>query len=194
MQKISELSDLELIRRYKETNEERYKTILYERYKNLVKKLYYKGLSWQKNVLDIEDFLQEAYFVCEKAINYVNFDKITDLNTWHFMSTYRYFLLSKINKLNLKEIKTSSVGTDVHDLIKLGKLTLKHNESPIDNLIFENFLQTLPEKERYICFSRYNIGKETITMRKLAKELNCSKSWVLLLDKNIKKKWLQYST
>lgn len=89
-------------------------TTLYMRYLPLINKKYTKFKKIFTSIsMEREDYQSEAYFEMLKAVDYVNFEKITKPDTWKFLGVFIWYLdafsWETVRVFNNKEVKDTSL-------------------------------------------------------------------------------------
>jgi DNA-directed RNA polymerase specialized sigma24 family protein len=94
------LTDYELVKNFKEEENQKYAKILYQRYLPLIRKFSVKVSFRGKDQGRKEDFEQDAFFKIIKCLDNININKIPEqiVNTWKFGFFYKFHLLNLMTK------------------------------------------------------------------------------------------------
>jgi hypothetical protein len=200
-----EPTDYELICECKKEKSKSY-LILFNRYKPYLSKRYYQMkrlIKDKRNIIEFKDFVQEAFFYFDQAVDYTNLNKITDPKHWKFLTPYMYFIrnlikiqVSKTNK-ELTIIKDnpkyfSDFSKDVLDLLELKD---EYSINPYENIIQKeaviSFKKSLSESELNMCETLENLVSKNSksTIKEASKILGCSSGWGYLICRKIKNKY-----
>jgi hypothetical protein len=148
-------TDVEVIEIYKNNSHWRTKqdieTHLYKKYTPLCKKYSSKYSYLQP----MEDNMQDCYFQMIQALDYVDLNKVNDLERYSFGSTFSNYLSSHFIAEYRKYIKGKDSITEEYVTQQeegLNKIEQGQTESPEGSIIFnmyrDKFEETLPEKEK----------------------------------------------
>lgn len=201
------MTDYELIVQCK-AGSEKAMTDLFFQYGGFLRKRYYYFLRLCPTlVMDFEDFQSEAYFCFRKAVRYVKLEKITNPSAWKFMTPFMWFIDNLVNKLvrqlgdscgdvyfSVPVSKSGEANEDVGFLDFLTKET-EFESTPeklaLQSIASERFMKTLKPVEQKILKIYCDLPREdtTLIMKRIAKEMGCSKAWVHLCVSKAKKRF-----
>lgn len=198
------LSDFDLVKLCKKQNKEAI-TELYTRYLPFINKKYIKFKKVFTSInIEKEDFQNDCFFAFNKAITYVNFDKITKPSTWKFLGAFMYFIDAYIwevvRQYNRKDAHNVSLyiptenGEDIILTDLIPELALEEGEF-IENCyrkdVLQKFYSSLDSFETIVLKERSVIrekGKPK-QISEIAKDLGTNFNKIQLTCKSLEKKF-----
>ena len=198
----SNKSDVEVIEIYKNNSHWRTKqeieTHFYQKYSPLCKKYSYK----YNYLSTMEDNMQECYFQLINALEYVDINKITNIESYSFGITLRgyvssYFISQMSQYRDVYSIEdettsyTTGVGSRDNKVNHIRSKEREYENNLIFNLYKEEFEETLPEKEKRL----FQMLADGMKKKDIVKELGEKHTANLTYWINkIQKKYIAYTT
>ncbi len=200
---MNNLSDIDLVKLCKK-NDKRAMETLYLRYIPFINKKYTKFKRTFSSIgLERADFQNDCYFQFCKAVNYINFDKITKPETWKFLGAFMLYIDSYIwetvRQFDRKEVKDTPlfVTNDEGDEVILTDLipSLAHEdnclETAYETQVLKTFYESLTPFETLVLRQRADIrekGKPK-QLTEIATALNTNFSKIQSTCKSIENKF-----
>lgn len=200
---MNTLSDIELVKLCKKNNTKALET-LYLRYLPFINKKYSKFKRTFGAVgMERSDFQNDCYFQFCKAVNYINFEKITRPETWKFLGAFMLYIDSYIwetvRQFDRKEVKDTPlfVTNDEGDEVILTDLipSLAHEdnclETAYETQVLKTFYESLTPFETLVLRQRTDIrekGKPK-QLTEIAASLNTNFSKIQSTCKSIENKF-----
>ena len=175
------------------------KTILIERNLRLV---VYISRKFENTGIDMEDLISIGTIGLIKAVNTFNLDKNIKLATYASRCIENEILMHFRNdKKNSKNVSLDeSIGFDkegneitIVDVLKTSNPDYIDSINTKDNIVKLNkYINVLSDREKKIIIKRYGLyGEKEITQKKVADELNISRSYVSRIEKRALTKLLR---
>lgn len=200
---MNNLSDFDLVKLCKNNDRKALET-LYLRYLPFINKKYTKfKRTFVSSGLERGDFQSDCYFALTKAVNYVNFDKITRPASWKFLGALMYYIDSYIwetvRQFNRKEVQDTSLfvsNSEGEEVILVDLIPeLAHDdmclEAAYETQVIKTFYESLSPFETQVLKERIDIrekGKPK-QLSEIAASLNTNFSKIQATCKSIENKF-----
>lgn len=175
-QRLSQLSDVEVIRKYLDTQQSAYFSLLYDRY---AKKIYSKCISLLKDEELAEDATQDIFM--KLFLNLSKFSERSKFSTWVYSITYNYcidFIRRKKKERNIFSDEMEKAPDLVEEVADEELLEMEVSRLKI-------VLQNIPVGDKAILMMKY---QDEMSIREIAEVLHKTESAIKMKIKRAKHK------